>query len=166
MRPIAYSGWRAQRPAPDFAERTVAAILRDRATSGGTVRPRGTETRLARAPWPTTYRSRRMSAFAIACLLVIAGAWGAWAALPRTAGRAAPLPDVVRIDVTSISAPLWRVPAESLRTIDPPRPLPAPARPAAKAPQRKETVPADKARRVNLPRCGCDPEICDCVEPQ
>ena len=169
MTPNAYRAWRAQSPPPNFAERTVAAILHDRIASGRAVPPRRTEVLVARARRQSTYRSRRMSALAIACLLVVGGAWGAWAALPRSARTAASLPDAVPIDVTRTHAPLWRAPAESFHAVDPPRPPPAPAKPAPpqKAPpQPKEMAPAVRARPVNLPRCGCDPEICDCVEPQ
>jgi hypothetical protein len=107
-----------------------------------------------------------MSAFAIACLLIIAGAWGAWAALPGNGRRAAPLPQVVPINVTRMNPPLWRAPSVSFHAIDPPRPLPTPAKPPARALQHKEVAPGDRARPLNLPRCGCDSEICDCVEPQ
>jgi len=107
-----------------------------------------------------------MSACAIVCLLVIAGAWGAWAAFPRTGRNAAPQSEVVPIEVTRTTPPLWRAPSVSFHTVAQPRPRPAPAKPPAKVLRHEEMAPADKTRPLNLPRCGCDPEICDCVEPQ
>jgi hypothetical protein len=166
MRSSAYSAWRPQRPSADFAQRTVEAILRDRNAGSRAVRPRRTEPLVAGALGSGSIRSRRMSAFAVACLLLIAGAWGAWAGLPRTGRKAGPQPEVVPIDVTRTNQPFLRTPSVSVHMIDPPRQLPAPAKLQAKVPQHKEMAPADGARPVNLPRCGCDPEICDCVEPQ
>jgi hypothetical protein len=146
MTPNVTRAWRAQSPRLDFAERTVAAIVRDRIESRRRARPR-----------------RWMSALAVASVLVVVGAL-AWAALSRTATKAAAVPEVgnAPAEVPRTTPPLWRAPAvpePSAAAIPPPAA-------AVKAARHKETVPADQNRHVNLPRCSCDPMICDCVEPQ
>jgi hypothetical protein len=146
MTPNVYRTWHAQSPRLDFAERTVAAMMRDRIESRRGTRPH-----------------RWMTAFAVACVLVVVGAL-AWAALPRTATKAPAAADVAAAppEVPRTIPPLWRAPAAA----EPPTAAVPPPLPAVKAARHKETVPADKNRHVNLPRCSCDPMICDCVEPQ
>jgi hypothetical protein len=146
--PNAYSTWRAQSPRPDFAERTVAAILRDRTTSRPASRPR-----------------RWIGAFAMAGVLIAAGAL-AWAAIPRAAGTVLSAPSIVRADTgpRRESPPVVQAPAVPRSSTETPAPIPR--IPAAKAPRHKEAVPTNKGGRVNLPRCGCGQMICDCVEPQ
>lgn len=148
MKPNAYGAWHAQSPRADFAERTLAAILRDRVESRRTSRPR---------PW--------VGAFAMVAVLIAAGAW-AWAALPKTARTWVSTPSVVRAaaEPRRESVPVVHaspVPESSTET-----PAPIPVAPAAKAPRHKEAVPTNMGGRVNLPRCGCGQMICDCVEPQ
>ncbi len=149
MTPNPYSAWRAQSPRIDFPERTVASILRDRIES----RPR-----------PATPR-RWVGVWTIACLLVAAGAW-AWASFPTTPTKANPVPSVASaVTVVRTRPPLLRTPAV-------PEPVAAPlasmpVAPSVKpAPRHKEAVSVDKGRPAIVPRCGCDPMICDCIEPQ
>jgi hypothetical protein len=147
MTPNASNAWRPQSPRADFAERTVAAILRDRIERRPTARPR-----------------RWVSVIAIAVFVIAAGAW-AWAALPRTprtevsppSFRPEPIGVAKGSPVTGHASPVPEPSAER------PRPLPAPA---ASPPRHKEPIAPDRPRKPNLPRCNCVQTICDCVEEQ
>ena len=139
--------WSAQNPPPDFAARTVTAILRDR--SGRHERRRG----------------GRWLLIAAATAMTMAGGALAFTALPR-AGR---LPAV-----TGPNAPQRLVdeaPPAVQATTDPPK-EPArkpPAHPAI-APSRRKEAPLtpssgpDAGRRLILPRCNCQDAICDCLQ--
>jgi hypothetical protein len=145
MTPHVSNAWRPQSPGADFAERTVAAILRDRIERRRTARPR-----------------RWMSVIAIAAFVIAAGAL-AWAALPRIPRAVVSRPSV---------APMTIDPAKESPAAGPASPVAKPstehrrAVPAAAPPRHKETLVPDRGRKMNLPRCNCVQTICDCVEEQ
>jgi hypothetical protein len=148
MTPNVSNAWRAQSPRADFAERTVAAILRDRIERRRTAR-----------------RPRWTSVIVVATVMVGAGAL-AWAALPKTPRTEVSRPDVAprTIDVAKKSPAGAQVSPTPEPSIE--RPRPSSAAPATSPPRRKDAVIPDRVRKVNLPRCNCVQTICDCVEEQ
>jgi hypothetical protein len=143
-----WHAWRPQEPRPDFSERTVAAILRDR--------------REIRRP----LRERRwIITVAMAAAIVVAGAW-AWAALPRTSSTrvSLPIPAPATASVARQSPAAVRMPPLPEPSIDPVvRSTAAPSAPPAR---HKDVSPPDRKPRANIPRCSCVPTVCDCVEEQ
>jgi hypothetical protein len=138
--------WQAQVPEADFAERTVAALARDR-------RRRRTLT------------GRRWIVMgAMAAVLIAGGAWG-YASLSslQAHSRAAPFatPPTIRAPDPS--------PRQPVALPEHPAPV-SPASPPASLPHRKVEAPApvssppNAGRTVVVPRCYCSPNeaICDC----
>ena len=145
MKPGRWSQWEAQPPSPDFADRVVAAALRDRAAG------------------PRTRRMRRSAAvLVIAALLGSAGVW-AHAALRRGSAVQPPAAS----PAVETSAPV-RDP-EPARERAPA--APAPESPAI-APLPRRAIPSvprpvaapDAGRRLRVPMCNCTQGICDCGE--
>jgi len=141
-------GWSAQSPPPDFAARTVTAILRDR---NGRHERRG---------------GGRWLLIAAAVAITMAGGALAFTALPRAGWRPA---------LTASNAPPPRPVDEAPRavqaTADPPKEPPTkPPAPPAIAPSRRKETPLtqssepDAGRRLILPRCNCQEAICDCLQ--
>ena len=139
--------WPAQIPDGDFADRTVAAILRDRAAGRTPSRP-----------------LRTWAVIAVATVLFAGGAW-ARIALPRARASFAPRSVSTPEKGTPAgpsSAPephaaVRELPAEPPRAL-PPQPTGSPRRPRERDPS------ADAGRRVRVPMCNCVQAICDCGE--
>jgi hypothetical protein len=140
--------WSAQNPPPDFAARTVTAILRDRSVhherrGGG-----------------------RWLLIAAAAAMTIAGGALAFTALPR----AERLPAVTDPNAPPPGRVHEALPAVQA-TADPPKgPARKPPAPPAIAPSRRKEAPPtpssgpDAGRRLILPRCNCQEAICDCLQ--
>jgi hypothetical protein len=136
--------WQAQ-VAPDvFAERTAAAVLRDRALAR----------RSRRGPW--------VLLAAAACILVAGVAWG-WTSLRKPPPRemsTSRLEPVERTDPTP-SATSQRPVGTSEVLL--PTPHPAPVHAKSKAPASPPSaVPEPSARKVPLPQCTCNAFACEC----
>ena len=130
--------WEPQEPALDFADRTVAAALRER----------GARRRASSRRW--------IVMGAMAATLVAGAAWGFSSSPAR---RSAPPPSV---DVAVPVAPVHSV--DLLGTREPPAPTaPAPVGPSSatpshrRAPEPERSVPG-AARKVMVPQCECAPE--------
>jgi hypothetical protein len=135
-------GWPAQRPSDDFASRTVAAILRDRAAAPKRGR-----------------RARWLGAIGVAAVLVAAGAW-ARVALPK---GPATQPSRVQPVGSGIAAPAAPEPVKSTTgSAASPARAPAPAA-SARRPRPPSRAP-DPGRQVRVPMCNCVQQICDCGE--
>jgi len=146
-----WDAWPAQQPPPDFAERTVAAVLRER-------RPR----RVLR---------RRRSAIvgAMAAVMVAGAAWGftAWSGGRTAPARVPAAPPEAPTHVVSATrlpdAPASRDAGseETAATPPPARRAPPPPPPP---PSRPHVTP-DAGRRVMVPRCECtaDDVLCSCL---
>jgi len=140
-----WSAWEAQTPSTDFADRVVAAIVRDRTAGART-------------------RTHRWAAvLVLAALLGSGGVWARaalrrWAvvqpALPSPAARAsAPVRN---------PEPAWeRAPATP--PTEPPAIAPPLPRRATSSIPRALSVP-DAGRKVRVPTCNCTQGICDCGE--
>jgi hypothetical protein len=142
MTPRGFSVWPSQSPPPDFAERAVAAISRDRSR-----RARGLPT-------------RRIAAIAIAAVLVVGGAW-ARVAVPR-APKVTPAPAITGTRTTVLDDAPAVERAVSVREAAP-EPMRSPVTPAP--PRRpRNRLAAPDAGRVRVPMCNCTQTICDCGE--
>jgi hypothetical protein len=145
IRNISPRDWPAQNPPTDFASRTVAAALCDRADNRRGARPR-----------------RRLGVLAIATILVAGGAWAS-VALPKAFRPPASAPSVfpdtgqVKVVPTLPVTSMAREPAA-----EPPHKTPA-APTAAPRRYRESPAPASR-RRVRIPTCNCVQAICDCGE--
>jgi hypothetical protein len=140
--------WTPQEPPPDFADRTVAALVHERARS----RPRASK--------------RWIAGSLLAAVFVSGAAFGLNGIVHRTARGPAP-PAPMRVEVShdecascGAAAPADRVEARPDPPRDPPHRLPG-----------RETTPpttADAGTRaptgVKVPRCDCsfDQVICTC----
>jgi len=142
MTPRGFSGWPSQSPPPDFAERAVAAILRERSR-----RARGRPV-------------RRIAAVAVAAVLVAGGAW-ARMALPRTPKTVpAPVITETRTTVANDAPAVERAVTVREAAPEPPRATVTPAPPR----RPRDRVAAPDAGRVRVPMCNCVQTICDCGE--
>ena len=135
--------WPPQSPAPDFADRTVSAILRDQ--------HRRQQKR----------HIRRWVPLAAAATLLVAG--GAWAvtSLPFVSPRAWQEEPAAPGHAFSEEIELPLPPGRA------PEPTPSAPTPPAVAPARRKISPAatpDAGRPLILPRCNCQEAICDCLE--
>ena len=146
MTPKATRSWPAQTPGADFADRTVAAIVRDRATGHARARPR-----------------RWLGVLGVAAVLAAAGAW-AGVTLPR-ASRLQESPRSGAPKVSgAIEAPAPERPA-AVREPEPERPgAQVPPFAPAPRPPREPALRPDAGRAVRVPRCNCVQAICDCGE--
>jgi hypothetical protein len=145
--------WPAQEPSADFASRTVAAVLSDRAK--------------VHAKRPA--RRRLVVACAMAAVMVAGVAWGftTWRERTVTAARAtAESPVVVR---EAPSAPPRPAPP-ALAPSPPPAEEDAavavpPAPRAVPRPKRRVESAPDAGHKVFLPPCDCSPhdELCTCL---
>ncbi|HEX3770908.1 MAG TPA: hypothetical protein VHV30_08600 [Polyangiaceae bacterium] len=140
--------WPAQEPPADFASRTVAAVLADRAE--------------ARAKRPA--RRRLVVACAMAAVMVAGVAWGLTTWRDRTVTKArttAESPVLVR-EAASTPPPAFAPPSveEDAAVAAPP---PAPR--AAPRPRKRSESAPDAGRKVFLPPCDCSPhdELCTCL---
>jgi hypothetical protein len=138
--------WPAQSPRADFADRAVAAIVRDGALRRAAARPR-----------------RLLGAMAIAAVLVAGGAW-ARVSLPRAPRAQATLPSAGPTASSATKTPAAEhASAAPEPARNPPRPQAPPPTPSLK----RSPVPAaapDAGRRVRVPMCNCAQAICDCGE--
>lgn len=137
--------WRAQSPEGEFAERTVAAILRDRSS---------TRRRARSARW--------WGAMGIAAVLVAAGAW-ARLAIPKVATSEASEVSAVQ-SATVVTAPVSSSHAPPAREASPDAPLRT--MPLASPPRRpRDPAPTPSAgHKPRVPLCNCAGTICDCGE--
>jgi hypothetical protein len=148
MMPTPSSAWQAQSPSADFADRALAAVLRDRSHT------------------PIRRHPRRWAPLALAACVLMAGvAWG-WSVrvhAPRIEPRQAEL-----TAPATTSAPFGEVAAPRLSPLQSPRvtnrPVAAPA--ASGAPRVKATPPSPApplpAPPMMIPRCSCNELACDC----
>lgn len=147
MSPKTPYGWPVERPRADFAERTVAAIVRDRAGGRTSARPR-----------------RLWGALAVAAVLIAGGAWGR-AGIPK-ARRTQVAPQVAPQGTgpnPAVKSPaVDRLPAV-LGPASGPRPPPA-IPPPERRRYREPTRAPDAGRSVRVPLCNCVQAICDCGE--
>jgi hypothetical protein len=147
-----WDAWKAQEPPADFAVRTVAAALAERAQ-------RRRARRLA--------ARRAVVACAMAAVMVASAAWGytAWKTRVESSERASPASIVAAQDVRSATnpPPAWSsfvpAPRASVEVPLAPRPAPPPIR-------RKVDVASlpDAGHKVMRPQCECSPheEMCTC----
>lgn len=151
MKPTDLQAWRPQAPPRDFADRTTAAVLRDRASTRASARA---------VRWPVS--------LAAACLLVAAGAW-AW-----RSHRVPPGPAVTSTPLPA-APPAVRPPAGPARPAPAPPSPPLPSLPDRVAPTPRPRVPAASATavaapsastapsaRVVVPPCTCNELGCEC----
>jgi hypothetical protein len=144
MTPRPPRAWPAQEPSVDFADRTVGAILRDRASRSERER-----------------RRRWVGALVIAAVFVTGGAWARGVLSARKAPSAPALsaaPQARRAteSVAVEAAPAAvRQPPEASREQVPPVTSTAHRSPHLSA-------PPDAGRHVRVPMCNCAQTICDC----
>jgi hypothetical protein len=145
MTPERREAWRPQEPSPDFADRTVAALLRERTR----VQPRASK--------------RWMAGVVMAAVLVSGAAFGLTGMVrhPRPAAPPPPVPIGVEVshDVCVTAAP----PAE--RTEAPPAPTQdVPRRAPRRALPPNADAGAGTPAGVKFPRCDCsvDQVLCTC----
>ena len=142
--------WPAQSPPADFAERTVAALLREPAARRRSIGVRH---------WTAV--------LGIAAVL-IAGAAGAWTIVDVARGTR-------RVKQTAPVIPSQRAPFAVTTSARPeeqraaqPGPDPRPAHsvmPTGRkdiAPSHAVSAPLSPGRTVKVPRCNCQDSICDC----
>ena len=139
-----WEAWRPDEPPSGFAERTVAAALRERARR---------RTRPARA----------VVVSAVAAVLIAGGALGSVVRSrgPREAPQSRPAgADAPRGTTSAVSSA--RVASETTPIRPPERPLGLPARTAN--PATHASTAQDAGRSVILPRCSCEPHqiMCTC----
>jgi hypothetical protein len=141
-----FDSWEAERAPETFADRTAAAVLRDRALSR----------RPAKARW--------VLLAAAACLLFGGAAWG-WTSRWR-----APPHDVAASRLEPVE-PANSVPTAAPQgALDTREVLPPPARPTAQVPVHPKATlvllpsaaPSASAPKVPLPQCSCNAFACDC----
>jgi hypothetical protein len=144
-----WKDWRAQVPSPGFAERTVAAVVRER---------RGARAR----------RTPRWAAFsAFAAVLIAGAAWGfaSWSLRSTAAPSFDPPEQVSKAHPTSdrpLTTPIVDPPSTDRAALSPTPTLPSSRRKIeAPAPVSPMT---DGGRKVILPRCNCSSleAVCDC----
>ena len=143
-----WRSWPDQTPSADFAERTVARILRDRE-----------ERRPKRG-------ARRWMTFAAAAAVLMAGGAWAWTSLPR------PMKPPAVVQDSGVARP--PAPPRALATtIKPLDPIPEvtrqpPVAPVIVPPRRKEAPTAvslpDGGRKLILPACNCQDVLCACLD--
>jgi hypothetical protein len=141
-----FDSWEAERAPEAFADRTAAAVLRDRA--------------LSRRP----AKGRWVLLAAAACVLIGGAAWG-WTARWRV-----PPHDVAASRVDPVE-PLDPMPIAARReALGTPEVLPPPPRPTVQVPVHPKATPAlppsaapsASAPKVPLPQCSCNAFACDC----
>jgi hypothetical protein len=145
MTPEHRESWTPQEPPTDFADRTVAALLRERARS----RPRTSK--------------RWIAGSLLAAVLVSGAAFGLNGIVRRTAPGPAAAPAPIRVEVS-------RDACASCGAVAPTDRVEAPPDPPRRLPRREATHPttADAGARaptgVRVPRCDCsfDQVICTC----
>jgi|HubBroStandDraft_6_1064221.scaffolds.fasta_scaffold1226047_2 hypothetical protein len=148
MTPERRAAWTAQEPPPDFADRTVAALLRERARA----RPHTSK--------------RWMAGVLIAAVLVAGAAFGLTGVVGRPRPDPATPPAPVRVEVSHDGCASCRAAPPVDRVEAPPAPSKDPVR---RIPRREATLPpssvdAGTSTGVKLPRCDCsfDQVICTC----
>jgi hypothetical protein len=147
-----WDAWKAQEPPADFAARTVAAALAERAQRRRARRLAG---------------RRAVVACAMAAVMVASVAWGytAWKTRAESSERARPAPIVVAQDARSATTP---PPALSSFVPSPPASAEVPLAPIAAPPPIRRKIDAaslpDVGRKVMRPQCECSPheEMCTC----
>jgi hypothetical protein len=141
--PNRWDAWEPQEPAADFAERTVAAALRER------VARRRTSSR------------RWIGAVALAATLVAGAAWG-FSAWPSRGG-APPSPAEVTAPGEPVRSVDLHLAHEAVAPAAPPPSSAMPPRRKVLAPEPERSGP-DAGRKVILPRCDCAPDqvMCTC----
>ena len=151
MTPNRWDGWEAQEPSADFADRTVAAALRER----GVRRRRGGGRR-----W--------VGVVAIAATLVAGAAWG-FSAWPSR--RVAPAPPPPPVEITAPVAPVAAPRVTAARDDAPTASALAPSAPTPAAPRRRKLLASgpesnipDAGHKPIVPRCDCAPDqvMCTC----